>query len=122
MKKTLLTLMIGLLLMGCAKTDNPFFETYKNKFGAPPFDKIKNEHYMPAFKEGIKQQTAEVDSIANSTDAPTFDNTIAKLDFSGVLLKKVSSVFYTPAIPMKAWRKLQLKFHLSYLNITITFT
>lgn len=94
MKKTLLTLMIGLLLMGCAKTDNPFFETYKNKYGAPPFDKIKNEHYLPAFKEGIKQQTAEVDSIANSKDAPTFDNTIAALDFSGELLKKVSSVFF----------------------------
>ena len=94
MKKTLLTLMIGLLLMGCAKSDNPFFETYKNKYGAPPFDKIKNEHYMPAFKEGIKLQTAEVDSIAGNTDAPTFDNTIAKLDFSGVLLKKVSSVFF----------------------------
>jgi len=49
---------------------------------------------MPAFKEGIKLQTAEVDSIAGNTDAPTFDNTIAKLDFSGVLLKKVSSVFF----------------------------
>jgi len=94
MKKTLLTLMIGLLLMGCAKSDNPFFETYKNKYGAPPFDKIKNEHYMPAFKEGIKLQSAEVDSIAGNKDAPTFDNTIAKLDFSGVLLKKVSSVFF----------------------------
>jgi len=94
MKKTLLTLMIGLLLMGCAKTDNPFFETYKNKYGAPPFDKIKNEHYMPAFKAGIKEQTAEVDAIAASKDAPTFENTIAALDFSGVLLKKVSSVFF----------------------------
>ena len=94
MKKTLLTLMIGLLLMGCAKTDNPFFETYKNKYGAPPFDKIKNEHYMPAFKAGIKEQSAEVDAIAASKDAPTFENTIAALDFSGVLLKKVSSVFF----------------------------
>ena len=94
MKKILLTLMIGLLFMGCAKTDNPFFETYKNKYGAPPFDKIKNEHYLPAFKEGIKQQTAEVNAIADSKDAPTFDNTIAALDFSGELLKKVSSVFF----------------------------
>jgi peptidyl-dipeptidase Dcp len=93
MKKTLLTLMIGLLLMGNVKAENPFFETYKNKYGAPPFDKIKNEHYMPAFKEGIKQQTAEVDLIAGNKKAPTFDNTIAKLDFSGDLLRKVSSVF-----------------------------
>jgi peptidyl-dipeptidase Dcp len=94
MKKTLLTLMIGLLLMGNVKAENPFFETYKNKYGAPPFDKIKNEHYMPAFKEGIKQQTAEVDLIAGNKKAPTFDNTIAKLDFSGDLLRKVSSVFF----------------------------
>jgi len=94
MKKTLLTLMIGLLLMGCAKTDNPFFETYKNKYGAPPFDKIKNEHYMPAFKEGIKKHAEEVIAIAESKEAPTFDNTISALDFSGELLKKVSSVFF----------------------------
>jgi len=80
--------------MGCAKNDNPFFETYKNKYGAPPFDKIKNEHYMPAFKEGIKQHQAEIDSIADSKDVPTFDNTIAAIDFSGELLKKVSSVFF----------------------------
>ena len=94
MKKVLLTLLIGLLLMGCAKTDNPFFETYKNKYGAPPFDKIKNEHYMPAFNEGILQQTKEVNAIAERKEAPTFDNTIAALDFSGDLLKKVSSVFF----------------------------
>jgi len=80
--------------MGSAKANNPFFEAYKNKYGAPPFDKIKNEHYMPAFKEGIKQQAAEVDLIATSKEAPTFDNTIAKLDFSGELLRKVSSVFF----------------------------
>lgn len=94
MKKILLTLTMGILLMGCAKNDNPFFETYKNKYGAPPFDKIKNEHYMPAFKEGIKQHQAEIDSIADGKDAPTFDNTIAAMDFSGELLKKVSSVFF----------------------------
>jgi len=95
MKKTLLILTIGLLFMGCnSKTDNPFFETYTNKYGAPPFDKIKNEHYMPAFKEGIKQHQAEIDSIANSTEAPTFANTIEKLEYSGELLKKVSSVFF----------------------------
>jgi len=94
MKKTLLTLIIGLLFMGYAKAENPFFETYKNKYGAPPFDIIKNGDYMPAFTEGIKQQSVEVNSIADSKEVPTFDNTIAALDFSGVLLKKVSSVFF----------------------------
>jgi len=94
MKKILFTLMTGLILVGCAKSDNPFFETYKNKYGAPPFELIKNEHYKPAFTEGIKQQQAEIDAIAESTDAPTFANTIEALDFSGELLKKVSSVFF----------------------------
>jgi len=94
MKKTLLSLMIGLLLMGCAKNDNPFFETYKNKYGAPPFDQIKNKHFMPAFTEGIIQHQAEIDVIANKTEAPTFENTIAAMDYSGELLKKASSVFF----------------------------
>lgn len=94
MKKLLLILMSGFFLMGCTKTGNPFFETYKNKYGAPPFDQIRNEHYLPAFKEGIKRQQSEIEAIANNTDAPTFDNTIAALDFSGELLKKVSSVFF----------------------------
>ena len=85
---------MGLILMGCAKNDNPFFGTYKNKFGAPPFDIIKNEHYMPAFTEGIKQHQAEINAISENKEAPTFDNTIAKVDFSGELLKKVSSVFF----------------------------
>ena len=49
---------------------------------------------MPAFKEGIKQHQAEVEAIANNTAAPTFENTIEKLEFSGELLKKVSSVFF----------------------------
>lgn len=94
MKKTVLTLIIGLFLMGCAKNDNPFFETYKNKYGAPPFEQIKTEHYMPAFVEGIKQHQAEIDAIAESTDAPTFANTIEALDYTGELLSKVSSVFF----------------------------
>ena len=94
MKKTVLTLMTALLIVGCAKGANPFFETYKNKYGAPPFEQIKNEHYKPAFIEGIKQQQAEIDAIANSKKAPTFANTIEAMDFSGVLLKKVSSVFF----------------------------
>ena len=94
MKKIIFTLILGFLLMGSVKSENPFFEAYKNNYGAPPFDKIKNEHYMPAFNEGIKQHQAEVEAIANSKEKATFANTIEKLDFSGDLLKKVSSVFF----------------------------
>ncbi|MDD3080192.1 MAG: M3 family metallopeptidase [Paludibacter sp.] len=94
MKKLFLILMSGLLLAGCAKTDNPFLQPNGNKYGAPPFDKIKAEYYMPAFKEGIKQHQAEIDSIANNPEAPTFENTIAALDYSGTLLDRVSRVFF----------------------------
>ena len=95
MKKLFFALMIGTIMVACtAKTDNPFFQSYENEFGAPPFDKIKTEHYMPAFTEGMKQHQAEIDSIANNPKAPTFANTIEKMDFSGELLKKVSSAFF----------------------------
>ncbi|MCE5332348.1 MAG: M3 family metallopeptidase [Bacteroidales bacterium] len=94
MKKLTLFIMSGLLLVGCAKNDNPFFSAYENKYGAPPFDKIKSEHYMPAFKEGIKQHQSEIDAIADNKEAPTFANTIEALDYSGELLDKVSSVFF----------------------------
>ena len=95
MKKLFFAMMIGTVVMACtSKTDNPFFKSYENEYGAPPFDKIKTEHYMPAFSEGIKQHQAEIDSIANNTEEPTFANTIEKMDFSGVLLKKVSSAFF----------------------------
>lgn len=80
--------------MGLAQANNPFLVPYTNKYGAPPFDQIKTEHYMPAFKEGIKQHQAEVTAIANNKNAATFSNTIEALEFSGVLLKKVSSVFF----------------------------
>ena len=75
-------------------SDNPFFSEWDTPFGVPPFDKIKFEHYQPALEEGMKQQKAEIDSIANNTEAPTFENTVAALDASGELLSKVSSVFY----------------------------
>lgn len=74
--------------------ENPFFVEWDTPFGVPPFDKIKFEHYQPALEEGMKQQKAEIDSIVNNPDAPTFENTVAALDASGELLSKVSSVFY----------------------------
>ncbi|MDR0370504.1 MAG: M3 family metallopeptidase [Prevotellaceae bacterium] len=95
MKKTLLMIMTVLLLAGCGEKEgkNPFYSDYSNKFGAPPFEEIKVEHYLPAFKDGIKQAQEEIDLIADNADAPTFANTIEALDYSGELLTKVSSVF-----------------------------
>lgn len=74
--------------------DNPFFKEYDTPFGVPPFDKIKFEHYMPAFEEGIKRQNEEIAAIVNNFDEPTFENVIVALDRTGGLLDKVSAVFY----------------------------
>jgi peptidyl-dipeptidase Dcp len=72
---------------------NPFFGDFETPFGVPPFDQIKEDHYMPAFQEGMKMQMEEIESIVNNTETPTFENTIEALETSGTLLKKVSRVF-----------------------------
>ena len=77
----------------CTNT-NPFFEEWNTPYGTAPFSKIKTEHYLPAFKEGIKQQKAEVQAIIDCKDAPTFENTVAAFDRSGKLLSKVVGVFF----------------------------
>ena len=74
--------------------DNPFFQARKTPFQAPPFDRIRNEHYLPAFQEGMKREQAEVDAIAADRRAPTFANTIAAMDRTGIFLSDVSAVFY----------------------------
>jgi peptidyl-dipeptidase Dcp len=74
--------------------DNPFFTEYETPFGVPPFDQIENEHFLPAFKEGIKQQEENIAEIISNSNAPTFENTIAALDYSAPLLSKVGGVFY----------------------------
>jgi peptidyl-dipeptidase Dcp len=73
---------------------NPFYTDWDTPFGVPPFDAIALEHYSPAFEEGMKQQMAEIDAIANSSETATFENTIESLDRSGELLSKVRNVFY----------------------------
>ena len=94
-------MLLATVLIACNKTakknadsDNPFMKPFATKYDVPPFDQIKIGDYMPAFEEGIKQHTAEIDSVANDAAAPTFANVIEKLEFSGELLKRVSSVFF----------------------------
>lgn len=85
------------VLAGCGpqnkKSDNPFFSEFNTPFGVPPFEDIKFEHYKPAIEEGMRLQKLEIDSIVNNTEAPTFENTIAKLDASGEMLARVEGVF-----------------------------
>jgi peptidyl-dipeptidase Dcp len=73
--------------------DNPFKYKSKLQYQAIPFDKIKDEHYRPAIIEGLRLQLEEINSIANNTAAPSFDNTVVALETSGELLDRVSSAF-----------------------------
>jgi peptidyl-dipeptidase Dcp len=74
---------------------NPFFvEKYDTPYEVPPFHLISDEHYLPAFREGIKRQQEEIDAIVNNPESPTFENTILPLENSGELLSRVTSVFY----------------------------
>ncbi|MBL8729488.1 MAG: M3 family metallopeptidase [Planctomycetes bacterium] len=77
-----------------SKTDNPFFTPSPLAYGTPPFDRITDEHYLPAFEEGMRQHAAEVRTIADSKQPPTFANTIEALERSGALLTRVSKVFF----------------------------
>ncbi|MCX6553770.1 MAG: M3 family metallopeptidase [Candidatus Aminicenantes bacterium] len=74
--------------------DNPFFKARTTPFRVPPFDKITKEHYLPAFKEGIKREQAEIDAIAGRRQAPSFANTIVAMDHGGLFLNDVNAVFY----------------------------
>lgn len=72
---------------------NPFFVKSSLPFEAPDFTKIKDADFKPAIEEGIKQQQAEIQAIAENTAAPTFENTLVALEKSGALLTRVRNVF-----------------------------
>ena len=72
---------------------NPLLGEWQTPFGVPPFDRVKAEHFEPAFAEAMRQHDAEIAAIATSKEAPAFDNTIAALDDSGELLARVANAF-----------------------------
>ncbi|MFZ6771713.1 M3 family metallopeptidase [Undibacterium sp. SXout7W] len=77
-----------------AVATNPLLSPSTLAFGLPAFDKIRNEHYAPAFQLAMEQHLAEINAIADSAAAPTFDNTIVAMERSGRLLARVSAVFF----------------------------
>ena len=96
MKRTILLAATAMLAVaGCKNNtdmdsnlkDNPFLSEWGTPYNLPDFSKIKTEHYMPAFEEGMRQQKAEIDAIVNNAEAPTFENTILAYEYSGQLLK-----------------------------------
>ena len=74
--------------------DNPFFSESTLPFHLPPFDRIMDSDYTPAFERGMADQLKEDDAIASNPDKPTFDNTIVAMERSGRILARVSSVFF----------------------------
>ncbi len=73
--------------------DNPLLASFDTPFGVPPFDRIRPEHFLPAFTEGMKQQNAAIENIVNNPAAPTWENTVEALFDSDVLLSTVTSIF-----------------------------
>ena len=93
MKKKLLIAGAALALISC-NMENPLLTESTAPFGAPQFDKIKNEHYLPAFEQGIAEAKAEIDAIVANQEEPTFENTIEAMEYAGQTLNKVANVFY----------------------------
>lgn len=73
---------------------NPFFTEWTTPYGIPPFDQIKNEHFMPAIEQGMQKHLEEIDAIVNNQETPSFSNTIEAMDYSGGLLSKTIAVFF----------------------------
>ncbi len=86
----------ALLLISCNSENmsNPLLEKSSHRYNAPAFDKIKTEHYLPAFQAAIAEGKQEIDAIANNAEEPTFENTILALEYAGSKLNNVSSIFF----------------------------
>ena len=92
----LLTLVLSMnsCKKGAEVTDNPFFEDeWTTPYGVPPFDRIKMEHYAPAFERGMSLHNEQIEAIVSSVEEPTFENTILAYDNSGQMLMRVATVF-----------------------------
>ncbi|MBP6065791.1 M3 family metallopeptidase [Bacteroides sp.] len=96
LKRTVIILAASCMMYSCAtkSESNPFFTEFETQYGVPPFDKIKLEHYEPAFIKGIEEQNQCIKAIVENSDKPTFDNTIAALDNSSPILSRVSAIFF----------------------------
>ena len=92
-KKLIIAGAVLALFTGC-NMKNPFLTESSAPYGAPEFDKIKNEHYLPAFEAGIAEGKAEIDAIVANEEEPTFENTIEAMEYAGQTLNKVAGIFY----------------------------
>ena len=74
-------------------TENPLLKESTLDFHYPPFDKIRDEHFAPAFEQGMAEQLKEIEPIASNPEPPTFENTIVALEKTGDLLERVDRIF-----------------------------
>src|SRR5687768_8420490 len=75
-------------------TSNPLLQPWNTPYELPPFEAIQPTHFRPAFDVALKEQLAEIDAIAASSETPSFDNTVAAFDRSGRLLARLEGLFY----------------------------
>ena len=94
MTKKLLVAGAALALISSCNMKNPLLTESSAPFGAPQFDKIQDEHYLPAFEAGIAEAKAEIDAIVANPDEPTFENTIEAMEYAGKTLDQVAGIFY----------------------------
>src|SRR5437660_4710963 len=73
--------------------DNPLAIESALPFHYPPFDKIKDEHFVPAIEAGMREQLKEIEPIANNSEKPTFENTVVALERTGRLLDRAETTF-----------------------------
>lgn len=92
--KKIILFMTAVAFAATLSGNNPLLGRYNTPHNTIPFQLIKNEHYLPAFKEAMKVHNAEIDAIINNPKAPDFKNTIVALEEAGRLLSQVSSPFY----------------------------
>ena len=83
----------ALALSGTMVAENPFLSDYNTPFNIPPFEKITEDDYLPAIKEGIAQRNQEIEAIINNRALPDFDNTVVAFDNAGQLLENVMYAF-----------------------------
>ena len=93
LKCTGIVLILLIVSVGILSAGNPLLEDWNTPFQTPPFEEIKNEHFLPAVRQGMQAEIAEVEAIVNNPQEPTFENTIVALEKSGKLLSRTVRIF-----------------------------
>ena len=88
-------ILLALISFSMAAADNPLLSPSKLPYEFPPFDRIRDEHFKPAIERGMREELADIESIAGQPAKPTFENTIVRLERSGELFRRASEAFIT---------------------------